>query len=92
MFGALKCCQLRKNQTKHGVRGELPGYGLGARSLSDETPQEVLRADTHTQGTRVVSPFVSIGRGSFGGTARRLSISRHPNPILAAASRATADI
>lgn len=55
MFVALKCCQFRKNQTKHGVRGELPGYGLGARSLSNETPQEVLRADTHTQGTRRVA-------------------------------------
>lgn len=55
VFVALKCCQFRKKQTKQGVRGELPGYGLGARSLSDETPQEVLRADTHTQGTRRVA-------------------------------------
>lgn len=33
------------------MRGELPGYRLGARSLYNEIPQEVFHADTHTQGT-----------------------------------------
>lgn len=55
VFVALKCCQFRKNHRKHGVRGELPGYRLSAQSFSNETPQEVLRVDTHTQGMRRVA-------------------------------------
>lgn len=85
LFVALKCCQFRENQTKHGVRGELPGYWLSARSLSNEIPQEVLRAETHTQGTPRVAVVFPLAAARSEGRAASFSF-RHPNRILAAAN------